>query len=271
MGDAEAARGLLTRHLRVGYGARTVLHDVSVAFPTGALTAVVGPNGCGKSTLLRAISSLLPVEGGAVQLGGSDVGRLRQKERARRIGFLPQESIAPEGITVRRLVARGRFPHQGLLSSWSIEDAAAVDRAMGDARVTDLADEPVASLSGGQRQRVWIAMALAQDTPHLLLDEPTTFLDVAHQYELLRLLRRLVADGRTVVAILHDLNQAARFADHLVVMRSGAIVSEGTPAEVLTPELMADVFDLPSVVVPDPVTGRPMIVPEAIDAEVEIS
>jgi iron complex transport system ATP-binding protein len=263
----KAAEGLRAQHLRVGYGAREVLHDVSVSFPNGALTAVVGPNGCGKSTLLRAISHLLPIRSGSVQLDGGDVGAMRQKERARRIGFLPQESVAPEGITVRRLVARGRFPHQGLLSAWSSDDARAVEGAMRDARLGELADVPVASLSGGQRQRVWIAMALAQETPHVLLDEPTTFLDVAHQYELLRLLRRLVRDGRTVIAILHDLNQAARFADHLVVMHAGVIVGEGSPDEVLQPSLLEAVFDLPSLVVPDPVTGRPMMVPTTVDGE----
>jgi iron complex transport system ATP-binding protein len=187
----------------------------------------------------------------------------RPKAIAREVAFLPQGLVAPENIVVRRLVARGRYPHQSLLSAWSPQDERAVEGAMAAAGVADLADRPVAELSGGQRQRVWIAMVLAQETPYLLLDEPTTFLDIAHQYQLLGLLARLRDEGRTVIAVLHDINQACRFADHLVAMRAGRVVAEGAPADIVDAALIEEVFDLPCVVVPDPVTGTPMVVPTA--------
>ncbi|CAM3354141.1 ABC transporter ATP-binding protein [Nocardioides dubius] len=252
---------LEARGLTLGYQDRAVVEGLDLTIPDGAFTAVVGANACGKSTLLRALVRLLEPRAGEVLLDGRALSGWKARDLARVLGFLPQSATAPEGIRVEALVRRGRYPHQSLLGTWSSGDAEAVATAMADAGVADLADRAVSDLSGGQRQRVWIAMVLAQQTPYLLLDEPTTFLDIAHQYELLRLLRRLVDQGRTVVAVLHDLNQACRFADHVVALRAGRIVASGTPAEVVTAELVAEVFAMESIVVPDPVTGTPMVVP----------
>ncbi|GAA2593653.1 ABC transporter ATP-binding protein [Dactylosporangium fulvum] len=252
---------LAARNLTLAYGDRIVSRDVSLDLPDRAFTAIVGPNACGKSTLLRALVRLLPPATGAVLLDGRDVAAHRPKVFAREVGFLPQGLVAPENVPARRLVARGRYPHQHLLSTWSVTDEQVVEDAMAAAGVTDLADRPVEELSGGQRQRVWVAMVLAQQTPYLLLDEPTTYLDVTHQYELLALLARLRDEGRTIVAVLHDINQACRFADHLVAMKDGRIVAEGPPAEVVDASLMHEVFGLPSLVMPNPVTGTPMVVP----------
>lgn len=252
---------LTAQGITLAYGERTVATGLSLDVPDGAFTAVVGPNACGKSTLLRAFVRLLRPTAGAVSLDGREVHHWRPKAIARELGFLPQTLTAPENTRARQLVARGRYPHQSLLATWSPEDERAVAEAMSAAGVSDLADRELDSLSGGQRQRVWIAMVLAQEPPYLLLDEPTTFLDLAHQYQLLALLARLRDDGRTVIAVLHDLNQACRYADHLVAMRDGRVVAEGPPAEVIDADLVQRVFDLPSVVVPDPVTGAPMVVP----------
>jgi len=252
---------LTARGLTLRYGDRVVSTGLTLDVPDGAFTAIVGPNACGKSTLLRAFVRLLrPAEGG-VRLDGRDVGAFPTKVLARSLGFLPQDPVVPEDIRVRQLVARGRFPHQSLLSTWSERDEAAVTRAMVAAGVADLADRPAQELSGGQRQRAWIAVVLAQDTPYLLLDEPTSFLDITHQYQLLSLLADLRDEGRTVIAVLHDINQACRYADHLVAMKEGRVVAEGAPADVVDAALLKEVFDLPSVVVPDPVTGTPMVVP----------
>jgi len=234
---------------------------VDVAVRDGSFTVVVGPNACGKSTLLRAFARLLAPRSGSVLLDGRDLAAFAPKEAARSIGLLPQSSTAPEGITVAELVARGRYPHQGLFRQWTAADQAAVDEALAEADLVDLAEREVDELSGGQRQRVWVAMALAQRTPVLLLDEPTTYLDLAHQYDLLDLFARLHAGGTTIVAVLHDLGQAARYATDLVVMDGGDVVATGTPADVLTEELVERVFGLPCLVVPDPVTGTPMVVP----------
>lgn len=247
--------------LSLGYGDRLVVEDLDLEVPHGVFTAIVGPNACGKSTLLRSLVRLQPIRAGAVDLDGRPVTSWKAKEVARELGFLPQTMVSPEGIRVEALVRRGRFAHQGMLGIWNPSDELAVADAMESAGVTDLADRPVAELSGGQRQRVWIAMVLAQQTPYLLLDEPTTFLDIAHQYDLLRLLRRQVTDGRTVVVVLHDLNQACRFADHMVAMRDGRVISSGAPADIVTAELVDDVFGLACAVVPDPLTGTPMVVP----------
>ncbi|TYL51394.1 ABC transporter ATP-binding protein [Nocardioides sp. BGMRC 2183] len=247
--------------LSLGYGDRLVVEDLDLEVPHGVFTAIVGPNACGKSTLLRSLVRLQPIRAGAVDLDGRPVTSWRAKEVARELGFLPQTMVSPEGIRVEALVRRGRFAHQGMLGIWNPSDELAVADAMESAGVTDLADRPVAELSGGQRQRVWIAMVLAQQTPYLLLDEPTTFLDIAHQYDLLRLLRRQVTDGRTVVVVLHDLNQACRFADHMVAMRDGRVIASGAPADIVTAELVDDVFGLACAVVPDPLTGTPMVVP----------
>lgn len=249
------------RGLTVGYGGDPVLEAVDVDVLDGELTVIVGPNACGKSTLLRALARVLPARAGQVLLDGRPVGDYRPKEVARRLGLLPQAPTAPDGMVVADLVARGRYPHQNLLTQWTRADEDAVLAAMASAGVTDLADRTVDELSGGQRQRVWIAMTLAQQTPLLLLDEPTTYLDIAHQVEVLNLARRLHREGRTVVAVLHELHLAFRYATHLVVMSSGRIVAQGDPREVVTPQLIEDVFDLPCQVVPDPVTGTPMVIP----------
>lgn len=258
---AQSESRLVARDLRLGYDERVVIPDLSLVIPDGSFTVIVGPNACGKSTLLRALARIIKPQDGQVLLDGQEIATLRSKEVARRLGLLPQSSIAPEGITVADLVARGRYPHQSMLRQWSTDDAKIVGEAMEVTNVSGLADRMVDELSGGQRQRVWIAMVLAQETPLLLLDEPTTFLDIAHQIEVMDLLADLHTAGRTVVAVLHDLNQAARYASHLVAMRSGEIIATGDPTEILTTELVAEVFGLRSQVVPDPVTGTPMVVP----------
>ncbi|MFJ2559073.1 MULTISPECIES: ABC transporter ATP-binding protein [unclassified Streptomyces] len=255
---------LVARELTLAYEDRTVVQELDLAVPDGRVTVIVGPNACGKSTTLRALGRLLRPKGGSVLLDGTELARIPTRRIAQSIGLLPQSPVAPEAITVADLVARGRQPHQHWWQQWSDEDERAVTDAMARTDVTALADRSVDELSGGQRQRVWIAMALAQETELLLLDEPTTFLDIAHQVEVLDLVRRLNHEqGRTVVIVLHDLNQAARYADHLVAMKAGRIVAEGTPGEIVTAELVRDVFGLESVVVPDPVTGSPLVVPGA--------
>ncbi|MFE9887872.1 ABC transporter ATP-binding protein [Streptomyces scopuliridis] len=255
---------IVARELTLAYEDRTVVHELNLAVPDGQVSVIVGPNACGKSTTLRALGRLLKPRGGSVLLDGTELARIPTRKIAQSIGLLPQSPVAPEAITVADLVSRGRQPHQHWWQQWSDEDERAVTDAMERTDVTALADRSVDELSGGQRQRVWIAMALAQETDLLLLDEPTTFLDIAHQVEVLDLVRRLNHDqGRTVVIVLHDLNQAARYADHLVAMKAGRIVAEGRPGEVVTAELVREVFGLESVVVPDPVTGSPLVVPGA--------
>lgn len=260
-GPATANR--LTAHqLTLAYEDRTVVDGLDLEIPDGEVTVIVGPNACGKSTLLRALGRLLRPRGGAVLLDGTDLARIPTKKIARSVGLLPQTPVAPEAITVADLVSRGRQPHQHWWQQWSEEDERAVTDAMERTDVTALADRPVDELSGGQRQRVWIAMALAQETDLLLLDEPTTYLDISHQVEVLDLVRQLNHErGRTVVAVLHDLNQAARYADHLIAMKTGRIVARGRPGDIVTAELVHEVFGLESVVVPDPVTGSPLVVP----------
>ena len=257
-----AAHDLRAVGLCLAYDGREVVTGLDLALPPGAVTAVVGANGCGKSTLLRGLARLLRPVGGTVLLDGRPLHELPSREVARTIGILPQSPSAPEGITVADLVGRGRHPHQGWFRQWSAADDGVVASALEATGTLDLASRRVDELSGGQRQRVWIAMALAQDPDILLLDEPTTFLDVTHQLEVLDLLADLNRErGTTVVMVLHDLNLAARYADHLVVMRDGAITALGRPGEVLTAELVADAFALRARVVPDPVTGSPMVVP----------
>lgn len=247
--------------LTLAYGDRTVVRGLDLEVPEGELTVVVGPNACGKSTLLRALARLLKPSTGSVLLDGRALRDFGSKELARTLGLLPQTSVAPSGITVADLVTRGRYPHQRLGRQLSRDDAAAVARAMAATGVADLAPRPVEELSGGQRQRVWVAMVLAQETGTLLLDEPTTFLDITHQYDLLELLVDLHRGGRTLVAVLHDLNQACRYGTHLVAVRDGAVVAQGRPADVVTPEMVREVFGLAAMVVPDPAVGTPMVVP----------
>ncbi|MEU3193418.1 ABC transporter ATP-binding protein [Streptomyces sp. NPDC006992] len=255
----------LTGHdLTLAYDQRTIARELDVAVPDRSFTVVVGPNACGKSTLLRALSRMLKPTRGKVLLDGSDIAGLPAKSLARTLGLLPQSSTAPDGITVADLVARGRYPHQGLLRQWSRDDERVVAESMAATGVEGLGDRFVDELSGGQRQRVWIAMALAQQTPLLLLDEPTTYLDIAHQVEILDLCARLhEEEGRTLVAVLHDLNHAARYATHLIAMRDGRIVAQGEPGEIVTAELVAEVFGMPCRVIDDPETGTPLVVPAA--------
>lgn len=254
--------------LDVGYDKSLIISDLTVTIPDGSFTVIVGPNACGKSTLLRALSRLLKPGNGSVLLDGKDVHKWGGKEFAREVGLLPQQSIAPEGITVIDLVSRGRFPYQKMFQQWTDADENAVYHALAATRLMDLSTRPVEALSGGQRQRVWIAMALAQETPILLLDEPTTYLDLAHQLEILELCARLNREGSTLVAVLHDLNQAARFATHLIAMRSGAIVAEGPPSEVVTESTIETVFGVRSRVINDPETATPMVIPLAEGAVV---
>ncbi|GAA0364355.1 ABC transporter ATP-binding protein [Micromonospora gifhornensis] len=250
--------------LRLAYERRVVADDLTVAVPDRSFTVIIGPNACGKSTLLRALSRLLKPAVGAVLLDGEDIQRRPARAVARTLGLLPQSPIAPDGIGVADLVARGRYPHQGLLRQWSRDDERIVAEAMAATGVADLADRLVDELSGGQRQRVWLAMALAQQTPLLLLDEPTTYLDIAHQIEVLDLCARLHEEqGRTLVAVLHDLNHAARYATHLIAMRDGRVVAAGEPGQIVTAELVEEVFGLPCRVIDDPETGTPLVIPAA--------
>ncbi|WAL47960.1 ABC transporter ATP-binding protein [Rhodococcus pyridinivorans] len=257
-----ATHTLIAENLELGYGNRTVVENLDLQVPPGRITCIVGANACGKSTLLRSMSRLLSPRGGHVLLDGKDVHRLPAKKLARTLGLLPQSPIAPEGIVVADLVGRGRHPHQRVLSRWSREDDAAVADALAATHTTELAERSVDELSGGQRQRVWIAMVLAQQTDLLLLDEPTTFLDVSHQVEVLDLLTDLNRDrGTTIVMVLHDLNLAARYADHLVAMADGSIYASGDPSDVLTGETVKAVFGLDSRVISDPVSGEPLVLP----------
>ncbi|MFI6450188.1 ABC transporter ATP-binding protein [Streptosporangium amethystogenes] len=253
---------LQTVDLKLGYGDRVVVDGLDLGIEAGTVTAVIGPNGCGKSTLLRAMGRLLKPSGGEVLLDGKRIDRMPSREVARVLGVLPQSPSAPEGLTVADLVSRGRHPHQTWYRQWSSDDESAVGAALAMTGLLDLGDRPLDELSGGQRQRAWISMALAQGTDLLLLDEPTTFLDLAHQIEVLELVRRLHRElGRTVVMVLHDLNLAARYADRLVAMRDGRVVAAGPPAEVLTEALLAEVFELDAKVIEDPVAGTPLVVP----------
>lgn len=253
---------LVGESLTIGYEEHIVSTGLDVTIPDESFTVVIGPNACGKSTLLRALSRLITPSQGQVVLDGKAISRYPSKEVARRLGLLPQSSIAPDGITVADLVSRGRFPHQALLRQWSEQDEVAVQEAMNATGVTQLADALVDRLSGGQRQRVWLALVLAQQTPILLLDEPTTFLDIAHQLDVLDLCRGLHArGGYTLVAVLHDLNMAFRYASHLIVMKNGEIVAQGDPEQIITAELIHQTYDIDCVCFPDPVTGRPMVVP----------
>ncbi|MCM2390558.1 ABC transporter ATP-binding protein [Streptomyces albipurpureus] len=258
----KAGPDLRAEGLRLAYDQRVVVEDLDVAIPTGRITAIVGANACGKSTLLRALARLLSPQAGSVKLDGRPVHSIPTRELAQRLGILPQSPVAPEGLTVVDLVGRGRSPHQTWWRQWSRSDEDAVRDALRATAMTDLADRPVDELSGGQRQRAWIAMAVAQGTPVLLLDEPTTYLDLAHQIDVLDLITDLNRhENRTVVMVLHDLNQACRYADHVIAMKSGRIVAEGLPTDVISADMVEEVFGLRCRIATDPVSGTPMVIP----------
>lgn len=252
---------LATENLTLAYDRREVIRDLDVEIPDRSFTVIIGANGCGKSTLLRALARVLKPARGTVLLDGKAIGDYPSRQVARLVGLLPQAPITPDGITVAELVSRGRFPHQGALRRESAEDRAVIERCLTETGVADLRERPVAELSGGQRQRAWIAMALAQDTELLLLDEPTTFLDLAHQIEVLDLCARLHEAGRTVVAVLHDLNQAARYASHLIALRDGEVIAAGPPARVITADLVEQAFGLRARIIEDPESGTPLVIP----------
>ncbi|GAA2310668.1 ABC transporter ATP-binding protein [Streptomyces kunmingensis] len=255
---------LIADEVTLGYDQRVIAEKLSVEIPDNSFTVIVGPNACGKSTLLRALSRMLKPSAGRVLLDGSVIQSMPAKKVAKTLGLLPQSSVAPDGITVGDLVARGRYPHQGLLRQWSPEDEQVVRESMESTGVAELADRYVDELSGGQRQRVWIAMALAQQTPLLLLDEPTTFLDIQHQIDVLDLCAELHEEqGRTLVAVLHDLNHAARYATHLIALRGGEIIAEGPPKDIVTADLVERLFGMKCQVIDDPETGTPLVVPAA--------
>ncbi|OAN36330.1 ABC transporter [Chloroflexus islandicus] len=252
---------LTTKQLTLAYDHSVIINSMDIAIPAGQITALVGPNGCGKSTLLRGLARLLRPRHGVALLDGRSIHHLPTRELAKRLGILPQSPVAPEGLTVRELVAQGRYPHQSWFQQWSTDDETAVQRALELTGMVELAERPVDALSGGQRQRAWIAMTLAQATPVILLDEPTTFLDLAHQVEVLQLLERLNrAEGRTIVMVVHDLNHATRYAHHLIALKAGAVVAAGPPAAIVTPELLRMVFGVEAAVVPDPRTGAPLCI-----------
>ena len=274
---AKEARTMTDSRLRaekvtLSYDQRVVVDGLDVRIPDRSFTVIVGANGCGKSTLLRGLARMLQPSSGQVHLDGQLIRSYRSKEVARRLGLLPQGPIAPDGITVADLVGRGRYPHQGMLRQWSDADEAATSQAMAATGITDLAGAYVDELSGGQRQRVWLAMALAQETPIMLLDEPTTFLDIAHQVDVLDLCADLHEHHeRTLVAVLHDLNHACRYATHLIAMHEGRIIAQGPPSEIVDATLVERVFGLVCRVFPDPETGTPLVIPARRDREKEIA
>ncbi|PGZ94316.1 ABC transporter ATP-binding protein [Bacillus sp. AFS029533] len=252
---------LWTENITIKYDNRVISRNLSVQIPDGSFTVIVGPNGCGKSTLLRTLSNLLKPSEGQILLDGKVITSYKSKEVARKLGLLPQSSTAPDGITVANLIAHGRYPYQSLIRQWTDEDEAAVISAMELTNTSDLSHRYVDELSGGQRQRVWVAMVLAQQTPMLLLDEPTTYLDIAHQIELLELFKDLNQQGNTLVAVLHDLNHAARYADNIIAMKDGQVIAQGDPREIITAKLVEEVFGLKCIIIDDPVANTPLVVP----------
>lgn len=260
--DVPCDKGLATRALSLAYGRASIIDRLNLTFPAGAFSALVGPNGSGKSTLLRALAGLLTPKAGHVILDGASIARFSAKELARQVGMLPQGPVAPEGLTVEALVRQGRYPHRSLFGRWSEADRQACEEALRLTGMEELRDRPLDSLSGGQRQRAWLAMALAQETSTLLLDEPTSFLDLAHQIEVMEVITELVAQrGKTVIAVLHDLNQAARYADHMVMLKEGHVIAAGPPTRLMTAGNIEQVFGVRTHILADPVTGTPMCVP----------
>lgn len=258
----DAPSRLVVEQVTLGYQSHAICEQLSLAIPDQRFTVILGPNGCGKSTLLRGLCHLLNPDAGQLLLDGQSLGRYSRRELAKVLGLLPQSASAPAGILVHDLVRRGRFPHQSFLRRWSQEDEQAVDEAIAVTQIGDLLEQTVDSLSGGQRQRVWVAMVLAQQTPYLLLDEPTTYLDIAHQIEMLDLFRKLNRSaGRTVICVLHDLNQACRYADHLIVMKQGQVIAEGAPKEIITEALIETVYDMKSLIIDDPLSHTPLVLP----------
>lgn len=266
MHQTERSTHLAACNVTVGYGQSPILRNVTLKVKAGEMTALVGPNGCGKSTLLKTLAQVLRPDAGEVLLSGTPLQSYRGSAIAKQMALLPQGVVAPEGLTVSELVAQGRYPHQTLWRQWSQQDRIAVEQAMAMTDLRALADRPVHSLSGGQRQRCWLAMVLAQDTPLLLLDEPTTFLDLKVQVDLMALLSRIVREqGRTLLLVLHELNLAAAFADQIVMMRAGQIVAQGPSPQVITPEMLKAVFDLDAEVITDPLTSRPICLPRSAE------
>lgn len=260
--DVAPQVALTTRRLTLAYEGNIIIEGLDLAIPQGKITTLVGPNGCGKSTLLRGLVRLLKPKGGTVYLAGDAIAHLPTKELAKRLGILPQSPAAPEGLTVRELVAQGRYPHQNWLQQWSREDELKVEEAIATTHLHEFANRAIDTLSGGQRQRAWIAMALAQDTETLLLDEPTTYLDLAHQIEVLDLLADLNRhQDKTIIMVLHDLNLACRYADHLIALQRGQVYAQGLPTQIMTETLVRQVFGLESKIMPDPVAGTPLCIP----------
>ncbi|MDY0936736.1 Fe(3+) dicitrate ABC transporter ATP-binding protein FecE [Pseudomonas viridiflava] len=253
---------LQAQQLDIGYGATRIVQDLSFSPPPGKVTALIGPNGCGKSTLLKAFARILTPQAGSLSLDGKAYRDLSARDLARKVAFLPQVLPIPEGVSVRQLVAYGRSPHNSLWGRLSGADQHSVEQALQRMELETLADRPLSDLSGGQRQRAWLAMILAQDAAIVLLDEPTTYLDISHQVELLDLMRALSAEGKTVITVLHDINQACRYADHLAVMQAGRLVASGTPGDVLNAELVSRVFDVQVQIMREPVAGTPMCIVE---------
>ncbi|MFJ5317364.1 Fe(3+) dicitrate ABC transporter ATP-binding protein FecE [Pectobacterium versatile] len=251
---------LTTQNLTAGYGDKRILDGLSLSLPAGKITALLGPNGCGKSTLLKCFAKLLTPESGTIQLNGKPLSAFSARQLSRHLALLPQQYLTPEGITVRDMVAYGRSPWLSLWGRLSPDDRQRVQLAMEKTHIVDLADKRLTDLSGGQRQRAFLAMLLAQDTPVVLLDEPTTYLDINHQVELMKLLRELNQAGKTVVTVLHDLNQASRYCDHLVMLADGRVMAQGSPHEVMKPELLQRVFSIDAEIHAEPVSGQPMCV-----------